>query len=108
MCGISCSNCGALKAFRNDDDQLREETAKQWSKEYNANIKPENINCNGCISPEGPYFSHCYECKIRECGLEKGVANCAHCDKYACEQLEKFFEWVPTAKETLDQIQAAR
>ena len=108
MCGISCSGCGAYLAYQSNDDNLREKTAKEWSKEYNADIKPENINCNGCVSENGPYFSHCYECEIRECGLEKDVKNCAYCDEYACEQLEKFFEWAPTAKETLDKIRAAR
>jgi hypothetical protein len=29
------------------------------------------------------------------------VANCAHCDDYACQKLEGFFDIVPEAKTTL-------
>ena len=43
-CGIICSECPAYIAFKNDDDELRAKTAKQWSEEIKADIKPENIN----------------------------------------------------------------
>ena len=49
-------------------------------------------------------MSHCSECGIRACGVEKGVENCAHCDEYGCDKLTEFFGFVPDAKTTLDGI----
>ena len=37
-CGIACSECPAYIAFKNDDDDLRKKTAKQWSEEFKANM----------------------------------------------------------------------
>ncbi len=103
ICGIVCTECPAYLATQNDDDAERKRVAEMWSKEYNANLKPEDINCDGCIS-DGKHFGHCSVCEMRKCGLEKKVKNCAHCDLYACEKLTKFFEWVPDAKTRLDKI----
>jgi len=104
FCGINCAECLAFIAHKNDDNQLRVKTAEQWSKEFKTEMKPEDINCVGCTPLEGPHIGHCGVCEIRKCGLEKGVATCAHCDDYACEKLAKFFEMVPAAKATLDEI----
>ena len=100
-CGLTCSECPAYKATIDDDDALRTKTAEEWSKMYNADIKPESINCTGC-NTEGVKFHHCNECKIRSCGESRAVENCADCSEYACEKLEEFFKMVPEAKETLD------
>ncbi len=104
FCGLDCADCPAFIAYKNDDNQLRAKTAEQWSKEFKAEMKPEDINCVGCILVEGLHIGHCDVCEIRKCGLEKGVANCAHCGDYACEKLTKFFEMVPAAKATLEEI----
>lgn len=106
FCGLDCSVCPAYMAYKTDDDELRTKTAEKWSKEYGADMKPEDIDCAGCLETEGPHIGHCGECEIRKCGQIKGVANCAYCDEYACDKLIKFFEMVPTAKETLEQIRA--
>lgn len=105
MCGISCHECGAYLATLNDDDDKRRQTAEEWSKMYGADIRPRDINCVGCTQT-GDHFSHCHVCEIRLCGLEKGVENCAHCDEYICEKLEKFFEMVPPCRDALDKIHA--
>lgn len=104
VCGITCSECPAYIATVNNDDEKRRATAEEWSKAYGGDIKPEDINCAGCISKEGPWFNHCMQCEIRKCGTAKEVENCAHCDEYACDKLVKFFEMVPAAKNTLDGI----
>ena len=106
FCGLICSNCGAFLATKNNDDEKRIEVAKLWSKEYRSEIKPEDINCDGCISDEGNLFNYCKICEIRKCGKEKGVVNCAYCDDYFCQKLEKFFEMVPAAKQQLDDIKS--
>ena len=80
------------------------ETARLWSKMYNADIKPEDINCGGCKSKSEPLFNHCHVCDIRKCGLEKQVANCAYCNDFPCVRIEAFFKVAPEAKNNLNEI----
>jgi hypothetical protein len=105
-CGIDCHECGALIATRENDDAKRKEVADLWSKEFNADIQPQDINCEGCISERGILISHCNVCEIRICGKGKAIANCAYCDEYACDKLEELFSMVPDAKARLDRITA--
>jgi len=104
ICGLHCSECGAYLATINDDNEKRREVAELWSKEYGADIKAEDINCESCLSDSDNVFSHPKVCEIRKCGKEKAVVNCAHCANYACDMLKKFFEMVPDAKKRLDLI----
>ena len=106
MCGLNCSDCDAFIATQNNDDEKRAEVAKTWSEQYKAEIKPEDINCDGCISDSDRHFMHCQICEIRKCGKEKDIMNCAHCNEYACEKLEEFFKMVPDAKTNLDMIKS--
>jgi hypothetical protein len=106
ICGLDCHECGAFLATRDNDDEKRAEVAQLWSKEYKTDIKPEDINCEGCLSDSGNLFSHPKTCEIRKCSKEKDVVNCAYCSDYACEKLEKFFKMVPDAKTRLDEIKA--
>lgn len=106
FCGLSCHKCGAYLATKFNDNEKRKQVAGQWSKEYNANIKPEDINCEGCLSRSENVFNHCKVCEIRKCGIEKNIINCSACNDYACEKLVKFFEFVPDAKKQLDNIRA--
>jgi len=78
--------------------------AELWSKEFQAGIKPEDINCDGCLSRSGRHFSHCNACKIRSCAEKKGIANCAYCEEFACSELKFILDAVPTAKATLEEI----
>ncbi|KPK93729.1 MAG: hypothetical protein AMJ88_07015 [Anaerolineae bacterium SM23_ 63] len=107
FCGIDCHECGVLIATRENDDAKRREVAELWSNEFNADIQPQDINCVGCLSKGGVLFSHCYECEIRKCGMEKGIANCAYCTDYACNKLEGLLSMVQDAKTRLDKIRAA-
>ena len=105
FCGLTCTECPAFIATQKDDDKERKKVAKVWSKEFNSDIKPEDINCDGCLTEESDrLFSHCKVCEIRKCGQEKEVKNCAYCDDYACEKLTKFFDMAPETKTTLAEI----
>ncbi len=104
FCGIDCNECGTFIATKNDDDEKRLEVAQTWSKQYNSDIKPEDINCDGCQSNGERLFNYCTVCGIRKCAKERGVANCAYCDDYACEKLEDFFKLAPDSKIKLDEI----
>jgi len=103
-CGLTCTECPAYLATQNDDDEERERVAKTWSEQYNSDIKPEHISCDGCLPGKDRHFSHCSVCEIRACGVVRGVENCAHCDEYACEKLEGFLQAVPAARAELDKI----
>jgi hypothetical protein len=59
FCGINCLGCPTFLATRNDDDNKKKKVAEQWSKYYNIQIKPEDINCDGCLLEKGRLFSHC-------------------------------------------------
>ena len=104
FCGLVCTDCGAYIATKNNDVKKRKKVAKSWSKMLNRELKPEDINCDGCLQLEGRLFGYCNECPIRKCGLEKNVKNCAYCEEYECEKLTEFFKMAPTAKESLDKI----
>ncbi|HPR18150.1 MAG TPA: DUF3795 domain-containing protein [Candidatus Cloacimonadota bacterium] len=101
-CGLICSECPAFIAFQTNDDALRRKTAEQWSKMNNAEIPPESINCEGCLS-DGRLFGYCHECEIRSCCQKHEVDNCAYCADYGCEKITNFFEMVPQAKSILDE-----
>ena len=107
FCGINCLECPAYIAKRTDDIELREKTAKEWSGPEEP-IKPEEINCDGCITLDKVLFTHCNICKVRICGLEKGVQNCAHCNEYSCEKLEGLWNMfkMTELKEMLDSIRS--
>jgi len=108
FCGIDCSKCPALIAHQNNDHKLREKTAPEWSKMFDHNFKPEEIDCVGCTVSEGVHIGYCAMCEIRKCGVGKKVETCAHCDEYICAKLEGWFKNVPDAKKTLDEIRKNR
>ncbi len=103
-CGLDCEQCEAFIATRDNDDALRVKTAEQWAKLYNAPIKPEHINCTGCISA-GVKTYYCDQlCEIRKCATGKSVRTCAECAGYPCALLNHMFEVAPQAKRTLETL----
>jgi hypothetical protein len=106
-CGLICTDCPAYVATQANDQAALERVAAQWRQEYNApSITVESVICDGCLSGERK-CSHCAECEIRACGIERSVANCAHCPDYACEKLKKFFGFVPNARTVLDEVRVS-
>jgi len=104
FCGIVCSECLGFLATQKDDNDERRKVAELWSKQFNVDVKPEDVNCDGCLSESGRLIGHCKVCEIRKCGQDKRLKNCAYCDEYACEKLNKFFETAPDAKTNLEDI----
>lgn len=103
VCGLNCSACPAFLATQKNDDEERKNVAGMWSKQFNAEIKPEDINCNGCASRKEPHFNYCAVCEIRKCGLERNIDNCAGCKDYACEKLSQLHNMAPEAKQNLEE-----
>lgn len=89
-CGIICSKCPVYLATQADDDQARAEVAKLWSKQYGMDIKPEDVNCDGCLQKTGRLFSHCRVCDIRACGMEKKISTCACVCRLRLREIESF------------------
>lgn len=93
-CGINCENCDAFKATKNNDDAFRKETAEKWSKEYNHEFKPEDVNCDGCMV-EGRHLGYCSQCGVRKCVLEHKLESCAQCSEYPCNTVSEFHKMTP-------------
>ena len=107
FCGINCIECPAYIAKRTENIELREKTAKEWSSP-DFSVEPHEINCDGCITIDQELFTFCNSCKVRICGLEKGVQNCAHCNEYACKKLEGLWDMfkMTEPREILDNIKS--
>ena len=103
-CGLVCTDCGAYIATQKNDNKMRKAVAEDWTIKYKHNFKPEDINCDGCLTTTVKVIGHLNVCPIRKCGQEKGVVNCAYCDDYSCDKTEEFFKMVPTCKKTLNVI----
>ncbi len=103
-CGLNCTQCPSYIATQKDDDKLREKTAAFYAREYGFDLKPEDINCDGCMVDEGRLIGYCNTCKVRACGKEKGVENCAHCSDLPCAKLDAFHEFSKYAKDNFEKI----
>lgn len=101
-CGLDCEKCDAYIATINDDQQLREKTAKLWAEMNNAPILPEHINCQGC-RVEGVKTLFCDSmCAVRQCALKKSVATCGDCPELKnCPTVVAILESDPSALENL-------
>jgi hypothetical protein len=106
-CGLNCTECPALIATKAGDEAKIKEMAEIWSKQFNADVKPEHVWCDGCLVG-GKKCGHCYECEIRACGMQKKVENCGHCSEFdTCGKIQSFFPMAPAAKTNLEKIRAA-
>lgn len=89
FCGLDCEKCDARIAAKNNDNALREKTAKLWSELNNVEITPEMINCDGCCA-DGVKTPYCESmCEIRQCAIAKKISSCGECKQLkACEKIK--------------------
>ena len=101
-CGLDCEKCDAYIATINNNQALREKTAKLWAKLNNAPILPEHINCEGC-RVNGVKTVFCEKvCEIRKCALEKSFSTCGDCPELdSCQTVEAMLSNTPSAMENL-------
>jgi hypothetical protein len=92
-CGVDCTKCVPFIAKQENNDELRRQYAEEQSKVFDMTIDPETINCDGCLST-GELLGHCSVCEIRRCCMEKKLENCAFCDDYVCEELQKAYTFM--------------
>lgn len=102
-CGLDCEKCDAYIATINDDQGLREKTAKAWSELNQFPILPEHINCQGCRA-EGIKTVFCDSlCEIRQCALKKSVETCGDCpDMKICKLVGMIISNNPDAMKNLE------
>ncbi|VEN72872.1 conserved hypothetical protein [Candidatus Desulfarcum epimagneticum] len=105
-CGLDCSQCDARVATLEDSEAKRKETAKKWSEIYQADIKPDDIRCDGCRR-DGAKFHHCEVCEIRACVLSRDLPHCAACGDYICDALAGFIKLAPEAGAALEKLREA-
>lgn len=103
-CGLVCSICPTFLATQNDDDVARKKTAYLYAEKFGLDLKPKDINCDGCKSEEGKLIGYCQSCGIRKCCREKGLENCARCDDQSCEKLTQFHEFSADAKASFEAL----
>ena len=106
FCGLDCAKCEAYLATQANDRAAQERVLAKWRQDFNApNMTIADVTCDGCVTLNGRLGGYCSQCPIRACGVERKVTNCAYCADYAtCEKLVGFFNQVPAAKMTLDEI----
>ena len=88
-CGLDCDKCDAQIATINNDDDLREKTAKLWTELNGVEITKEMINCVGCCA-DGVKTPFCDSlCEIRKCAMAKAYDNCGKCKELeSCEKIK--------------------
>ncbi len=101
-CGLDCEDCEAYHATINNDQALREKTAKRWAELNHAPIRPEHINCEGCRM-DGMKTVFCDSlCSIRQCARKKGVATCGDCPELEnCQTVGMIISNYPAARNNL-------
>ena len=102
--GLDCTKCPAFLATLNDDDVARAETAALYREKYGLDLKPEEINCEGCKSEGGRLIGYCGSCAVRWCCREKGLDHCADCADAPCEQLAQFHMYSAEAKASFEAL----
>lgn len=101
-CGLDCETCDAYLATINDDQALREKTAKLWAELNQAPILPEHIHCEGC-RVDGIKTIYCDSlCAIQQCAVKKEVSTCGDCQDFEkCQTLGEIISGNPDALKNL-------
>jgi len=92
ICGLNCAECPAHVALIKNDDELREKTAQEWSKQFGHDFAAVDINCVGCREIDGTHGGYCHACPLRLCALGKKLSNCYMCAEFDLCQKRKEFE----------------
>jgi len=103
-CGLVCPECPTYLATRADDDAARARTAAMYAEKFGFDLRPEEIDCDGCRSDGGTLMAYCRACVIRECCHAKGFENCALCPDQPCESLAEFHAFSPGGKASFDAL----
>ena len=105
-CGLDCEKCDARIATVNNDDELREKTAKFWTELNGVEITEDMINCMGCRA-DGVKTPFCESlCGIRQCALKKELVTCGGCAE--CDDCEKLGMITGTNEEAAKNLRSVK
>jgi hypothetical protein len=107
-CGLNCNECSAYKATQANDLDAIMQTIAEWKIAHGGDFKPEEVWCDGCMSPSDRKCSHTNVCHLRACVVARGLANCAECNDYGCEKMTAFVGDVPQMRDALAALRSVR
>ena len=97
-CGLDCEACEARIATVNNDAELRQRVAKEWSELNGVEITSEMINCAGCRI-DGAKTPYCESlCPIRQCAMSRAWRPAAAAGKWSAV---RSWERSPSTTQTL-------
>ena len=102
-CGLDCHSCECYLATQSGDLEQKKNVARKWSKDYEAVLISDDINCDGCMA-NGKLFNWCNRCPIRSCVIEKKFTSCADCHDFPCQTGEFLYEGAPEAKSNIEKM----
>lgn len=103
-CGLDCAKCDGYLATQSGNKKEMEDVAKKWSVQFEADVKPEHILCDGCKA-QGRKSYYCGSlCEIRKCASDKKFDTCIECVDYACAKLNMVLDHAPDAKSNLEKL----
>lgn len=103
-CGIDCSKCEGYLATQSGDEQQQAQVAQDWSRQFNVDIKPENVICDGCKAEKRKSIHCANTCNIRKCCIDKKIESCIECEDFPCDDEKNIVEHVPEAKNNLESL----
>ena len=103
-CGLDCSKCEGYLATQSNDAKQFAEVAKNWSKQFHADVKPEHVICDGCKAEKRKSFYCANICKITRCCLDKNYNFCIECSSFPCSDEEFVLSNAPEAKANLEKL----
>ncbi len=86
-CGYRCDLCMAYRPNVEAHPEYQQELSDGWFTYFGFRIPPENIVCDGCLSPATETLDK--GCPVRPCVQERGLDHCAQCDEYICAKLQE-------------------
>ena len=103
-CGLDCAACEAFVATQAGDRRKMAEVAAQWSAQFQVEIKPGDVVCDGCRM-DGRRSAHCeHGCEIRRCCLGRGCATCIECGDFPCQHAAFVLEHAPGVRDNLEKM----
>ena len=106
-CGLDCSACEVYVATKLDCEDLRQAYAEKQSKRWKIHIEPSTVNCHGCKS-KIPKTGFCATCEVRKCTIERGLENCAYCEDFPCNKLDRVHAAMINVGKAIDGVATAR
>ena len=102
-CGLVCTECPTYKATQRNDDEARAKIAEEWSKQFQDNVRIEDINCMGCLAVADVQVDYCSVCHKKLIGRGtkykdpegSGYLCREHAKKRGIRVFRPFHGWIP-------------